>query len=42
MLYTQKCVIDRELLYINRALFHDSAVYGTSVPFFRQLNIEHV
>ncbi|MFG6116524.1 hypothetical protein SAMN05421743_12442 [Thalassobacillus cyri] len=42
MLYGQKCMIDCELLYINRALFHDFAVQGTSVSFFRQLNNENV
>ncbi|WP_305882198.1 RAxF-45 family protein [Halobacillus sp. A1] len=26
-----KHVIDRELLYINRALFHDETVQGTSM-----------
>ncbi|WP_281249131.1 RAxF-45 family protein [Halobacillus massiliensis] len=29
-----KHVIDRELLYINRALFHDLTVQGGSMPIF--------
>ncbi|MBM7554378.1 RAxF-45 family protein [Thalassobacillus pellis] len=38
MLYSQKRVIDSQLLYLNRAIFHDLTVQGISVPFFKQLN----